>query len=155
MIREDEPAITFMDEDVRQLHRPHDDAIVITLTIANYPAFQQMRINKELFHLVNVPLIGFGGLEVLLIGTIFLPVVVGSYPRQINKKVNFLVVDCSSSYNAIIGPPILNSWRVVTFTYHLFVKFLMEYGIGEVQGDQLAARVCYLAIMLWMSRCKQ
>ena len=155
MIREDEPAITFMDEDVRQLHRPHDDAIVITLTIANYPAFQQMRINKELFRLVNVPLIGFGGLEVLLVGTIFLPVVVGSYPRQINKKVNFLVVDCSSSYNAIIGPPILNSWRVVTFTYHLFVKFLMEYGIGEVQGDQLAARVCYLAIMLWMSRCKQ
>ena len=105
MIREDEPAITFMDEDVRQLHRPHDDAIVITLTIANYPAFQQMRINKELFRLVNVPLIGFGGLEVLLVGTIFLPVVVGSYPRQINKKVNFLVVDCSSSYNAIIGPP--------------------------------------------------
>ena len=155
MIREDEPAITFMDEDVRQLHRPHDDAIVITLTIANYPTFQQMRINKELFHLVNVPLIGFGGLEVLLVGTIFLPVVVGSYPRQINKKVNFLVVDCSSSYNVIIGPPILNSWRVVTFTYHLFVKFLMEYGIGEVQGDQLAARVCYLAMMLWMSRCKQ
>ena len=155
MVREDEPAITFMDEDVRQLHRPHDDAIVITLTIANYPNFQQMRINKELFRLVNVPLIGFGGLEVLLVGTIFLPVVVGSYPRQINKKVNFLVVDCSSSYNAIIGPPILNSWRAVTFTYHLIVKFLMEYGIGEVQGDQLAARVCYLAMMLWMSRCKQ
>ena len=155
MIREDEPAITFMDEDVRQLHRPHDDAIVITLTIANYPAFQQMRINKELFCLVNVPLIGFGGLEVLLVGTIFLPVVVGSYPRQINKKVNFLVVDCSSSYNAIIGPPTLNSWRTATFTYHLSVKFLMEYGIGEVQGDQLAARVCYLVMMLWMSRCKQ
>ena len=47
MIREDEPAITFMDEDVRQLHRPHDDSIVITLTISNYPTFQQMRINKE------------------------------------------------------------------------------------------------------------
>jgi len=61
-----------------------------------------MRINRELLHLVNVPLIGFGGMKVLLVGTISLPVVVGSYPRQINKKVNFLVVDCSSSYNTII-----------------------------------------------------
>ena len=31
-----EPAITFIDEDVRRLHHPHDDVIVITLTIANY-----------------------------------------------------------------------------------------------------------------------
>ena len=32
----DEPAITFIDEDVSRLHHPYDDAIVITLTIANY-----------------------------------------------------------------------------------------------------------------------
>ena len=36
MIREDELAIIFTDEDVRRLHHPHDDAIVITLAIANY-----------------------------------------------------------------------------------------------------------------------
>ena len=36
MIRKDEPAIVFMDEDARQLHHPHDVAIVITLVIANY-----------------------------------------------------------------------------------------------------------------------
>ena len=62
-----------------------------------------MRINKELLHPVNVPLIGLGGMKVLSLGKISLPVVVDSYPRQINKEVNFLVVDCSSSYNAIIG----------------------------------------------------
>ena len=33
-------------------------------------------------------------------------------------------------------------------TYYLFVKFPMEYGIGEVQGDQLVARECYLAILV-------
>ena len=73
--REDEPAIIFKNEDARWLHHPHDDAIVIILTIANYttrrvlidngslvdilyyPAFQQMRINKELIRPVNVPLI--------------------------------------------------------------------------------------------------
>ena len=31
-------------------------------------------------------------------GTITLLVVVGAYPQQIAKEVNFLVVDCSSSY---------------------------------------------------------
>ena len=82
-----------------------------------------MRINKDLLCPVNVPLIGFRGMKTLLVGSISLLVVVGSYPQQINKEVNFLVVDCSSSYNAIIGQPTLNSWRAATSIYHLFVKF--------------------------------
>jgi len=54
-----------MDEDARRLHHPHDDAIVITLSIVDYttrrvlidnrnsidvlyyPAFQQMRLSRE------------------------------------------------------------------------------------------------------------
>ena len=80
-------------------------------------------------------------------GTITLSVVVGAYPRQITKDVNFFVVDCSSSYNAIIGKPTLNSWKAVTLTYHLSVKFPTEHRVGQVQGDQLAARECYLAML--------
>ena len=57
------------------------------------------------------------------------------------------MVNCSSSYKATIGRPTLNSWKVVTSTYHLSVKFLTEYGIGQVHGDQLAARECYLAML--------
>ena len=60
---------------------------------------------------------------------------------------NFLVVDCSSSYDAIIERPTLNSWKAVTSTYYLSVKFSTEHGIGQVQGDQLAARECYLAML--------
>ena len=60
---------------------------------------------------------------------------------------NFLVVDCSSSYNAIIGRPTLNSWKAVTSTYHLSIKFPTEHGVGQVQGDQLAARECYLVML--------
>nr|POE85936.1 hypothetical protein CFP56_23521 [Quercus suber] len=52
MIREDEPAIVFMDEDARRLHHPHNNAIVIILAIANY-------ITKRVF----------GGMKVLLVGT--------------------------------------------------------------------------------------
>ena len=86
-------------------------------------------------------------MKVHLVGTISLSVVVGVYPRQITKDVNFLVVDCSSSYNAIIGRPTLNSWKAVTSTYHLSVKFPTKHEVGQVQGDQLAAKECYLAML--------
>ena len=81
------------------------------------------------------------------VGTITLLVVVGAYPQQITKEVNFLFRDCSSSYNAIIGRPTLNSWKTVMSTYHFSIKFPTDYGVGQVQGDQLAARECYLAML--------
>ena len=70
-----------------------------------------------------------------LVSTITLHLVVGAYPQQVTRNVNFLIVDCSKSYNAIIGKPTLNNWKAVTSTYHLLVKFPTEYGVGEVQGD--------------------
>ncbi|XP_030923261.1 uncharacterized protein LOC115950151 [Quercus lobata] len=161
----DEPAISFTDEEAERIHHPHDDAIVITLLIANYttrrvlvdngslidilyyPAFQQMRLGRDQLRPVCSPLIGFRGMKVQPVDTITLPVVVGLYPKQITKEINFLVVDCSSSYNAIIGRPTLNSWKAITSTYHLSVKFPTENGIGQVQRDQLAARECYLAMI--------
>ena len=39
----------------------------------------------------------------LPIGAITLSVVVGDYPQQIAKDMTFLVVNCSSAYNAILG----------------------------------------------------
>ncbi|XP_075649830.1 uncharacterized protein LOC142620327 [Castanea sativa] len=117
----------FTDEDAERVHHPHDNAIVITLLIADYttrrvlvdngssadilyyPAFQQMRLGQDQLCPVNLLLVGFGGMKVHPVGTITLPVVVGAYPQQITKEVNFLNVDCSSSYNAIIGKLTSNS----------------------------------------------
>ena len=149
----DEQEITFTDEDAERVHHPHDNAIVITLIIVDYttrrvlvdngssanilyyPAFQQMRLGRDQLCLVNLPLVGFDGMKVQPVGTITLPVMEGAYPQQVAKDVNFLVVDCSSSYNAIIGRPTLNSWKAITSTYHLSVKFPMEHEVGQVQGD--------------------
>ena len=58
-----------------------------------------------------------------------------------------MVVGCSSVYNAILGHPTLNSWKAVTLTYHLMIKYLTKYGVGEVRGDQVAARECYIAML--------
>ena len=144
----DKQAITFTDKDARKVHHPHDDAIVITLLIMGYAtrrvlvdngssidilyylAFQQMRLGRDQSCLVNSPLVGFGGMKVQPVGTITLLVVVKAYPQQITKKVNFLVVDYSSSYNVIIERPTLNSWKTITSTYHLSVKFPTDYGVG-------------------------
>ena len=115
--------------------------------ILYYLAFQQMRIYREWLTPTNAPLVGFGGTKVFPLGAITLSVMAGDYPQQITKEVTFLVVDCSSAYNAILRRPTLNSWKAVTSTYHLMIKFPTEYGVGELRGNQIAARECYIAML--------
>ena len=161
--RREGPIIGFSEEDARHLHHPYDDALVISIRVGNYnmhrvlvdngssadilyyPAFQQMRIDKERLIPTNAPLVGFGGSRVFPLGAVTLFVVVGDYPQQIIKDVTFL--DCSSAYNAILGRPTLNSWKAVTSTYHLMIKLPTNYGVGKLCGSQMAARECYVAMM--------
>ncbi|XP_030942090.1 uncharacterized protein LOC115967157 [Quercus lobata] len=69
----DELTITFTDENAEGIHHPHDDALVITLLIADYttrrvlvdngssadilyyPTFQQMRLGRDQLRPVNSP----------------------------------------------------------------------------------------------------
>ena len=106
-----------------------------------------MGIGRERLIPTNAPFVGFEGTKVFPLGAIILSVVVGDYPQQITKDVTFLMVDCSSAYNAILGRPTLNSWKVVTSTYHLMIKFPTDYGVGELRGNQVAARECYVVMM--------
>jgi hypothetical protein len=157
-----EPVVlSFSEEDAWGVVMPHDDALVVTLTVANHgiyqilvdngssadilywPAFQQMGIDQERIKPFGSPLVGFGGEVVYPIGIIPLPVTAGTAPRQSTVMVDFLVIDRPSTYNAIMGRPALNKLRAATSTYHLMMKFPTEGGIGEVRGDQLAARKCY------------
>ena len=151
--RRESPIIGFSEEDARRLHHPHDDALVVSIRVGDYnvhrmlvdngssadilyyPAFQQMGIDRTRLIPTNAPTVGFRGTRVLPLGAITLSVTVGDYPQQITRDVTFLVVDCSSAYNGIIGRPTLNSWKVATSAYHLMIKFRTEYGIGELRGD--------------------
>ncbi|XP_075670064.1 uncharacterized protein LOC142639809 [Castanea sativa] len=100
--------------------------------ILYYPAFQQMGIGRKRLVPINAPLVGFGGTRVFPLGVVTLAVIVGDYPQQITKNVTFLVVNCLSVYNTIIGRPTLNSWKAITSTYHLMIKFPTDYGVGEL-----------------------
>ena len=79
-----------------------------SVDILYYPTFQQMRIDKERLIPTNTPLVGFGGTRMFPLGTVTLSIMVGNYPQQITKDVTFLVVNCLSAYNAILGRPTLN-----------------------------------------------
>ncbi len=104
-----------------------------------------MKLDKDKLRPMDASLVGFTGDKVFPVGILTLPITVRTYPKTVSKTVDFLIVNCPSAYNAIIGRPTLNRLRVVTSTYHLLIKFPTEHGIGEVRGDQIAARECYLA----------
>jgi hypothetical protein len=157
----DSVVLSFSEEDARGVVMPHDDALVVTLTVANHgihrilmdngssadilywPTFQQMGIDRERIKPFASPLVEFGGEVVFPIGIIPLPVTVGTTPQLATVMVDFLVIDRPYVYNAIVGRPALNKLKVATSTYHLMMKFPTEEGVGVVRDDQLAARKCY------------
>ena len=127
MAQIDNPIIWFTKEDAWRLHHPHDNALIVSIQVGDYnthrvlmdngsiadilyyPAFRQMRIEKERLVPTNALLIGFKGTRAYPPGVVTLPVTVCGYLQQITKDVSSMVVDYLSAYNAILGDPILNS----------------------------------------------
>ena len=103
-------------------------------TVARQTSYTTQRSSRWGLTLIptNALLVGFEGIRVFPFGAVTLLVTVGDYPQQITRDVTFLVVDCSPAYNGILRRPALNSWKAVTSTYHLMIKFPIEYGIGEL-----------------------
>ena len=104
-----------------------------------------MKIDRVRLRPIDISLMGFIGDKVNPSGVVSLMIEAGTYPKQVTTFVEFLVVDCPSAYNVIIGRPTLNKLRAVTSTYHLLIRFPTEHGIGELKGDQAAAKECYFA----------
>ena len=156
--------MVFSEEDVEGV-KPHNDPLVIMLMIQGFntrqvlvdnrssadiiylPAFQQLRVDPKKLHLFLSPLVSFSGDRVNLKGIITLVMTTGSYPFQVSKQLNFLVVDCLSSYNVIIGWSTLNHWKTTTSTYCLKAKFPTKHWVGEIKGDQVLACKWYQAVL--------
>ena len=111
------------------------------------PVFQQLKLDQKRLCPFESLLVSFSGDRVYPMGIVTLTVIVGTQPRQLTRQLDFLVVDCPSSYNVIIGRPTLNRWKAAMSSYCLKVKFLTDDGVGKVRGDQILARECYEAIL--------
>ena len=106
--------------------QPHNDPLVIMLNIEGFntkrilvdngssadiiylPAFQQLRLDLRRLCPFDSPLVSFNRDWVYPKGIVTLTVTVVTYPVQLTRQLDFLVVDCPSSYNVIIGRPTLN-----------------------------------------------
>ncbi|GAV67535.1 hypothetical protein CFOL_v3_11040, partial [Cephalotus follicularis] len=115
--------ITFTDADYDGVQTPHDDAMVVTLTVTNfedkrvlidngssanimfYDIFEKMKLGTSRLKPIDSHLYGFSGERVHVEGTIELPSTVGIAPRQSTIMVRFLIVKLPSTYNVIIGCP--------------------------------------------------
>lgn len=124
--KSDEPNVIFSRKDSWGIKQPHDDPLVIMLKIEKFnihqvlidngsladiiylSAFQQMKIGKERLRPFHSPFVSFSEDKVYSKGIITLTVVVGTFPNQVKKDIDYLIVDCPSSYIMIIGQPALN-----------------------------------------------
>ena len=110
-------------------------------------SFQQLKVDPKRLHPFESLLVNISGDRVHPKGIVTLTVMVRSYSQQLTRQLDFLAIDCSSSYNVIIRRPTLNRWKAVMSTYCLKVKFPIKNGVREVKGDQVLARECYQVVL--------
>ena len=66
-------------------------------------AYKQMGIGLHKLTPTPTPLYGFTRDSLIPMGSINLALTVGTYPRISSIMTNFLVVDCPSAFNAVLG----------------------------------------------------
>lgn len=140
--------IFFTKDEARSLWHPQTDAIMVDLRIAGQKVYRilidngssanilfkltlnMMDLIREKIEPATSSLSRFIGDNVPTKRILNLPVELGTNSCQHIQSVDFIVVNCPSPYNTIIGRPTLNKIWVVISTYHLLVKFSTIRGIG-------------------------
>ncbi|XP_075474325.1 uncharacterized protein LOC142505285 [Primulina tabacum] len=157
--------IIFGPDDLRGIVTPHNDALVVTVTVAITmwheslfdngssvnilfkSTLDQMKVEGFEFEPISTPLYGFAGHAIPPLGQIVLPLSLGHEPRRVTKMTTFTVVDTRSAYNGILGRLALKDFRAVASTYHQKLKFPVGKEVGVLCGDQKVARRCYKGIV--------
>ena len=125
------PEIVFSSSDFDEVVPGHDDPMVISAKMINakvkwvfinqgsfadiifQDAFNKLRLKNSNLQSYKEEFVGFSGEKVYPNGFITLHVTLGNRPTTRTVKVDFLVVDCPSAYNVILGRPTLNKIRVI------------------------------------------
>ena len=106
--------------------------------------FEKLRLKNSDLQSYKEELIGFSGEKVYLDEFVTLHVTLGNRPRTRTIKVDFLVVNCPSAYNVILGCLTLNKISSIISATYLTIKFFTDNGeIATVRADQVATHKCY------------
>ncbi|KAL2518299.1 Uncharacterized protein Adt_14546 [Abeliophyllum distichum] len=116
--------IFFIEEDMRGVHYPHCDALVVRTVVARnglgrmlvdngssinvifLSTYEQMNIDIPLEPSTE-PLYGFTGDCVTPKGIVLLAITMGEEPLAIHTFIEFLVVDRRSAYHGVLDRPVL------------------------------------------------
>ena len=77
-------------------------------------------------------LCGFTRDSVIPEKTMKLVVTLGEPPRMVTVMIDFLVVRCPSTFNRVLGGPLLKALKAMTSIHCVIMKFLTTAGIGQV-----------------------
>ncbi|XP_057543500.1 uncharacterized protein LOC130821729 [Amaranthus tricolor] len=157
------PIIRFDATTSQLLQQPHTDPLVVTIKIGQMmvrrvlvdtgstadlitmECLKKMKFEEKNLQPLDKPLIGFGGNQVIPMGTIILPVRVGERSGSRTMPVRFTVVDLAFPYNAIMGLPLINKIKAAIFPHQLLLQFEQDDGqVGILKGDQVMARQCLI-----------
>ncbi|CAL9022212.1 unnamed protein product [Prunus brigantina] len=96
------------------------------------------QVNRQL-----TPLLSFSGDLVQPVGSVRLLIAFGVAPRKTMVYDQFLIVDCPTTYNVIVGRTSLIGIKAHLSPHMLLIKFPTCNGTCAIRGDQLSARACY------------
>ncbi|XP_015955638.1 uncharacterized protein LOC107480035 [Arachis duranensis] len=155
------PTITFTQEDATGIIPGHDDPMVITVILANAnlhqmlvdqgnsadilfkSTFDKLGLQEKELRAYPNSLFGLGDTPIQLLGYISLHKTFGKGTQSRTLSIDYIVVNVSSAYNALIGRTTLNQLAAVVSTPHLCMKFSTLEGITTIKGDQKLTRHCY------------
>ncbi|XP_048618613.1 uncharacterized protein LOC106404218 [Brassica napus] len=153
--------ISFTAKEQEKVLTTHHDTLVISLTVVNWlvkrilgnlsginnessgyiifqAAYKELGLEESTITRRITQLIGFSGEVKQTPREVTLPI----YAEGINMSTKFLVVDCDSSYNMILGRPWIHGMGAVPLTLHQMVKFPTPWGIRAIREDQEHSRSC-------------
>ncbi|XP_072094204.1 uncharacterized protein [Arachis hypogaea] len=173
-ISNSQPEVTFTHADFNSNIQNLDDPVVITLQLGDllvkkvlldpgssadalfYSTFQKMKLSDNMLQPTGGDLVGFSGERVPVLGSVWLQTTLGEQSLSKTNDIQYLVVDCFSPYNLILGRPFLNKFGAIVSTVHLCVKFpLQDHQVVTIHGDHKEARQCYNISMKFQNRSTQ
>ncbi|XP_015945427.1 uncharacterized protein LOC107470543 [Arachis duranensis] len=156
------PEMTFGSTDFNHTDANYDDPVVISIQLGDlivrkvlldpgssadvlfFTTFEKMKLSNKILQPYHGDLVGFSGERVPVLGSVWLQTTLGEQPLFKTQDIQYLVVDCFSPYNLILGRPFLNKFTAIVSTVHLCVKFPVQDNlVATIHGDLHEARQCY------------